>query len=274
MKHKTENAEELKELARQIRILILKMTSKAGSGHPGGSMSATELLTALYFNTLNLDSDNLKDENRDRFLLSKGHCSPGLYAVLSKRGLFPEEELINSFRQTNSRFSGHVHRTTPGIEMSFGSLGQGLAIGSGMALSAKLDNKSFKTFVMLGDGEMQEGMIWESFMFAGFKKLNNLIAIIDRNKCQNDGYVAETLEIDPLDEKIKSFNWNVIEIDGHNFEEIFEAFEQASNSDKPFAIIANTIKGKGVSFMENDPQWHGKALDEEQLKKALKELGG
>ena len=262
----------LKEKAMHIRKHILHMTTKAQSGHPGGSMSATEILTTLYFYKMKFDPKNLSDPNRDRFLLSKGHCSPVMYATLSELGVIPVKEL-DTFRQINSRLSGHVARhLTPGVEMSFGSLGQGLAVANGIALAAKHDKKNFKIYVLMGDGETEEGMVWESVMFADYRKLNNIVVIVDRNKIQNDTFTADEINIDSLEDKFKAFHWNAVTVDGHDFKQLMDALDKADKSEKPFAIIAMTAKGKGISFMENDPQWHGKALSPEQFEKAMAEF--
>lgn len=265
--------EELKQKARNFRIDIIKMIYEAKAGHPGGSLSEIDILTALYFTKLRVDPKNPKDPDRDRFILSKGHACPGLYAVLSEKGFFPKKELQN-FRKINSLLQGHTDIKIPGIEMSGGSLGMGLSFANGVALAGKLDKKSYKVYVMLGDGEVQEGEIWEAAMNASYHNLDNIIAILDRNKIQNDDFVKSTMEIEPLADKWKAFGWNVIKIDGHNFEEILNALNEADkNKEKPIIIIADTIKGKGISFMENNPEFHGKSPNEEEMKKALEELG-
>lgn len=270
-----ENYNELKTIATTLRRDIVKMVNVAGSGHPGGSLSACEILTALYFKEMNIDPKNPNDENRDRFVLSKGHAAPVLYAALAEKGYFPKEELLK-LRQVDAMLQGHPDRKgTPGVDMSTGSLGQGLSAANGMALAGKLDNKDYKVFVLLGDGEVQEGMVWEASMFAAHYKLDNIIAFLDYNGLQIDGKNEDVMNIDPIDEKFKAFGWNVLKIDGHSFEEIFSAIESAKNTKgKPTMIISNTIKGKGVSFMENEAGWHGSAPSEEETKKALSELGG
>jgi len=268
------NIETLKEIARKIRVLSLQMTTQAESGHPGGCLSAADIIAVLYFYKMRLGPDKRPEPKwpeRDRFVLSKGHACPAQYAALHLLGLIPEQELMR-LRQINSMLQGHPDRKTPGIETISGTLGQGFSVACGMALAAKIDGKNYKVYVVLGDGETQEGIVWETAMFAGHHKLNNLVAIIDHNKCQNDGYIKDILDIKPLAEKFRAFNWNVLEIDGHNIKEIIYALDKADKSKKPFAIIAHTIKGKGVSFMENRPEWHGKALSKEQLAVALKEL--
>ncbi len=267
-----EKEEELKEIARKIRVLSLKMTTNTQSGHPGGSLSEADILAVLYFYKMNFNASDPSDPKRDRFVLSKGHACPGLYAALCLKGVIPESELWH-FREINSLLQGHPERKTPGIETISGSLGQAFSVASGMALAAKMDGKKHKVYALVGDGEIQEGIVWETAMFAGFHKLNNLIVIIDRNGCQNDGYTKDIMNVEPVAEKFKAFGWSTVEINGHDLQQIASALEQAEKSDKPFAIVAKTVKGKGVSFMENDPQWHGKALSQEQLEQALKELG-
>ena len=275
----TQELDELKNICKQTRINILKMVHNASSGHIGGAFSGVEILNVLYNKFLNIPVDwkNSKNfENRDRFILSKGHASALLYSVLAQRGFFPQDELL-TFRKYGSKLQGHpCCRALPGIEVSTGSLGQGLSIGCGMAMGLKLDNKDSKVVVYMGDGELQEGSVWEAFMQAPHRKLNNLLAIIDRNGLQIDGQTESVMSLNPLDEKLKAFGWEVIEIDGHNLSQIMEALDKFSQhskiSEKPFAIIANTVKGKGVSFMENNANWHGKAPDNEQFEQALKEL--
>ena len=267
--------ENFKQSALRVRRNILKMINSAKSGHPGGSLSGVDILTVLYGKSLNIpkDWDLSKDFNsRDRFILSKGHASPLLYAILAEHGLI-SEELLPSFRKINSKLQGHPSKGyLNGVEVSTGSLGQGLSIGCGIAMGLKLDKNSANVVVYLGDGELQEGSCWEAFMQAGHRTLNNLIAIIDRNKLQIDGCTEDVMSLGDVATKIKDFNWEVVEIDGHNFNEIYEAIEVAKKSSKPFAIVANTVKGKGVSFMENQAGWHGKAPNDEQLAQALEEL--
>lgn len=264
---------ELEEIARQIRVLSLKMTSKAKAGHPGGSLSVADIIACLYFYKMRYNPNNPKWPERDRFILSKGHACPAQYAALALLGVIPANEL-NRLREVNSMLQGHPDRNkTPGIETVSGTLGQGFSVACGMALAAKLDGKKHRIYVVLGDGELQEGIVWEAAMFAGFHRLNNLTAIIDHNKIQNDGFVWDIMDVRPIGLKFKAFRWNTIEVDGHNIKEIVEALEKADKSDRPTAIIAHTVKGGGVSFMEHKPEWHGKALPEELLKKALKELG-
>lgn len=255
----------------RVRQNILKMVHKAKSGHPGGSLSAVELLVVL-FEHMKHNPKNPKWEGRDRFVLSKGHASPVYYAVLAEYGYFPQEELM-SFRKLGSRLQGHPSNLyLDFVEVPTGSLGQGLSMACGIALSLKLDNNPARVYCLIGDGELQEGSCWEAFMNADTHKLNNVVAIIDRNRLQIDGSTEDIKCLDNLKSKIESFNWNVIEIDGHNSTQIVLAYLVAKSSDKPTAIIANTIKGKGVSFMENNAGWHGKAPNDEELKQALEEL--
>lgn len=259
------------EMCNRVRRNILKMVHNAKSGHIGGSLSSVELLVTL-FEIMKKDSKNHKNENRDRFVLSKGHASPVYYAVLAEYGFIPIDELM-TFRKFGSRLQGHPSNLyLDCVEVPTGSLGQGLSMACGIALSLKLDNNPAKVYCLLGDGELQEGSCWEAFMNADTHKLNNVIAIIDRNRLQIDGNTEDIKALDNLKDKIASFNWNVIEIDGHNTTQIISAYLKVKNSEKPIAIIANTVKGKGVSFMENNPAWHGKAPNDEELRLALKEL--
>ncbi len=272
---KKEELCELRLSSSKTRQNILKMVHNAKSGHPGGSLSGADILNVLYKKCLNIPQmwDKSPDfDSRDRFILSKGHASPLLYSVLAQNGLFPEEELM-TFRKFGSRLQGHPSKSClPGIETSTGSLGQGLSIGCGIALGLKLDNNSATVVVYTGDGELQEGSCWEAFMQAGARQLDNLIAIIDRNRLQIDGNTEDVMKLDSLNDKIRAFDWNTIEINGHDYNQIYDAYMQAKKSTKPCAVIANTIKGKGVSFMENQAGWHGKAPNDEQLAQALKEL--
>ena len=267
--------ENLKQSALKVRRNILKMVHSAKSGHPGGSLSCADILTVLYKKCLNIpkDWDNSSDfGNRDRFILSKGHASPALYAVLADIGVIDENELL-TFRKINSKLQGHpAYGHSKGVEASTGSLGQGLSIACGIAMGLNLDNNPANVFVYLGDGELQEGSCWEAFMQASHRNLKNLTAIIDRNKLQIDGCTEDIMALDNLSDKIKAFGWEVAEINGHDYNEIYNTVELAKKSNKPFAIIANTIKGKGVSFMENQTGWHGKAPNDEQLAQALEEL--
>ena len=267
---------ELKEAATEVRRNIVKMVHNSKSGHPGGSLSGADILTVLYKKSLNipLEWDKSADfENRDRFILSKGHASPLLYSILAMKGIIPKEELM-TFRKFHSKLQGHpAKHYLSGIETSTGSLGQGLSIGCGMAEGLKLKQNPANVVVYTGDGELQEGSCWEAFMQAAHRKLDNLIAIIDRNKLQIDGCTENVMALDNLADKLRAFNWEVIEINGHDYNEIYEAVEAAKKADRPCAIIAHTTKGKGVSFMENQAGWHGKAPSDEQLAQALAELG-
>ena len=264
---------ELKKIATEIRKSIIIQTAEAGSGHPGGSLSGVEILTYLYFVEMNIDPKNPKDPNRDRFVLSKGHASPLLYAVLAEKGFISKDELTG-FRQIYSNLQGHPDmKKIPGVEMSTGSLGQGLSVANGMALAAKLDGKNYRVYVLLGDGEIQEGQIWEAAMTAAHYKLDNLTAFLDHNGLQIDGKITEVMSPEPVDEKFKAFGWHVIKIDGHDFNQIEKAVNEAKTiKEKPTIIIAETVKGKGVSFMENEAGWHGTAPNKEQAQKALEEL--
>ena len=266
---------ELKKKVCNVRKNILKMVNNAKSGHPGGSLSGADILTVLFTKSLNIPKKWNQDENfenRDRFILSKGHASPLLYSILAEIGIIEEEELM-TFRKFKSRLQGHPAKNyIEGVETSTGSLGQGLSIGCGIALGLKLKNNPANVVVYTGDGELQEGSCWEAFMQAAHRKLDNLIAIIDRNRLQIDGCTENVMALDNLSDKLKAFNWEVLEIDGHNFDEIYNAVEQAKKCNKPCAIIANTTKGKGCSFMENKAEWHGKAPNNEQLEQALNEL--
>ena len=265
---------ELEKLALELRRLALKIIFQAGSGHPGGSFSATDLMTALFFGgILNYDSNNPKDPKRDRFLLSKGHASAIYYSVLAKAGYISEPDL-DSYRKINSgRFlSGHAHPKTPGVEIASGSLGQGLSVAHGIALGTKLNGYGSKVYVILGDGELQEGQIWEAAMSADKFKSNNLIAIVDYNKVAQDNITKDLKDLEPLEDKWNSFNWDVHRIDGHNMEAIMNVLQLPLHPEKPRVIIADTIKGKGVSFMEGKTAWHGVAPSAEDYEKALKEL--
>lgn len=264
--------DDLKNTALELRRDIVSMIAEAGSGHPGGSLSAVEILTSLYWNVMRHDPSNPHLVDRDRFIFSKAHACPVLYAVLALCGYFPREELW-SFRKIDSLLQGHAHIMTPGVEMSGGSLGQGLSFGIGTALAARLDGRDSRVHVLLGDGECDEGQIWEAAMSAAHYNLDNLVAVVDRNRIQNDRFTSEVIELEPLAEKWRSFRWHTIEIDGHSFPQVLEALDEAkATKGKPTAIIAATVKGKGVSFMENNPEFHGKAPNKEQLQQALKEL--
>ncbi|WP_047153527.1 transketolase [Aneurinibacillus tyrosinisolvens] len=266
---------ELQQHASNIRQEIVKMVSAANSGHPGGSLSATDIVTVLYFHEMNVGPDKADDPNRDRFILSKGHASPVLYAALAEKGFLPKEEL-STFRKINSRLQGHPSKKLlPGVEQSTGSLGQGLSSANGMALAGKLDKLDYRVYALLGDGEIQEGMVWEAAMAAGHYKLDNLVAILDYNHLQIDGIVDEIMDVAPVTDKFRAFKWHVIEVDGHDMEQIIAALDEAKTvKGKPTFILAKTVKGKGVSYMENVAGWHGTAPNAEQLKQALDELCG
>ena len=267
------------DIASRIRIDIIKAVHSAGSGHPGGSLSAADIVTALYFKVMNIDPKNPRMEGRDKFILSKGHAGPVQYAALAERGYYEVEDMM-SLRKLGSRFQGHPNRDkVPGIEMSTGSLGQGFSVSVGMALAGKLDEKAGKKsgriYTLLGDGELQEGLIWEAAMSAAHYKLDNLCVIVDWNGLQIDGKNEDVMTVAPIDEKFKAFGFDVLVIDGHDFGQIFDAFDKAEAcKGRPTAIIAKTSKGKGVSFMENNPTWHGKAPKEDEAKQAVAELGG
>ncbi|WP_281350950.1 transketolase [Aminipila butyrica] len=266
---------ELKEMAQKIRIDVIREVHAAGSGHPGGSLSAADIITALYFREMNIDPKNPKMLTRDKFILSKGHAAPVQYAALAEKGFFPKEELL-TLRKLGSKLQGHPDmKKVPGIEMSTGSLGQGFSVAVGMALANNMDNNEGRIYALLGDGELQEGLVWEAAMSAAHYALDNLTVILDWNGLQIDGRNEDVMTVSPVDEKFRSFGWNILYVDGHNFDEIVEAFNQARHTEgKPTMIIAKTIKGKGVSFMEDNPGWHGKAPSEEEAKKAVEELGG
>lgn len=271
----TNNYAELAEKARRIRINALKAIHAAKSGHPGGSLSSADILATLYFGELNIDPKNPKMADRDKFVLSKGHAVPALYAALGERGFYEVNEMI-TLRQVGSKFQGHPNKSkVPGIEMSTGSLGQGFSAAVGMAIAGKIDKNPGRVYALTGDGELQEGIVWEAAMQAAHRKLDNLVAIVDLNGLQIDGKVSEVKCVCPVDEKFRSFGWNVINVDGHNFEELTTAFDEAKKcGGVPTAIIAHTHKGKGVSFMEDNAGWHGKAPSDEELAAAIKELGG
>ena len=265
---------ELQKIANEVRKGIVTGVHAAKAGHPGGSLSAAELFTYLYFEEMNIDPKEPKKADRDRFVLSKGHTAPGLYAALANRGYFPVEDL-ETLRHIGSHLQGHpCIQHTPGIDMSSGSLGQGISVAAGMALSAKLSGDSYRVYTLLGDGEIQEGQVWEAAMFAGFRKLDNLVVIVDNNGLQIDGKVDEVCSPYPIDEKFKAFNFHVINVaDGNNFDELRAAFKEAGETKgMPTAIVMKTVKGKGVSFMENQAGWHGKAPNDEEYEIAMKEL--
>ncbi|MDK2799255.1 MAG: transketolase [Clostridiales bacterium] len=270
-----ERKEYLEGLAKNFRIQIIDLLHKIQTGHPGGSLSAVEILTTLYFEKMNVDPKNPKCEDRDRFILAKGHAAPILYFTLAEKGFFPKEEMA-TLRQINSNLQGHpCAKKTPGVELSTGPLGLGLSAGLGMALGAKLNNKEYYTYVLMGDGEIQEGIVWEAAMSAAKFKVDNLIAILDNNGVQLDGTVDEIMPLGDIEAKWKSFGWNVIKIDGHNVEEISDAVDKAkATKGVPTIIIAKTVKGKGVSFMEGKNTWHGSPIGDEHYKQAMAELGG
>ncbi|MGI6731502.1 MAG: transketolase [Anaerovoracaceae bacterium] len=264
----------LEKTANDIRVNIIKQTYNAGSGHPGGSLSAADILTMLYFHEMNIDPENCKKPDRDKFVLSKGHAAPVLYATLAEKGFFPKEDLI-TLRKLGSPLQGHPDKNkVPGVEMSTGSLGQGFSASVGMAIASKLDGGG-RVYALLGDGELQEGIVWEAAMSAAHYKLDNLVAIVDWNGLQIDGKNEEVMSVTPIDEKFESFGFHVIKIDGHCLNQIGKAFAEARTvKGKPTVIIAKTSKGKGVSFMEDVAGWHGKAPNEEQAKECIRELGG
>ena len=267
---------ELKKTANEVRKGIVTATFHAKSGHPGGSLSATEIYTYLFFEEMNVDPKDPKKADRDRFVLSKGHTAPGYYSTLANRGFFPVEDL-KTLRHTGSYLQGHPDmKHIPGVDMSSGSLGQGLSAAVGMALAGKMDKKDYRVYALCGDGEIQEGQIWEAAMFAGFRKLDNLCVIVDNNNLQIDGPIDKVCSPYPIDEKFKAFNFHVINVaDGNDFAQLRAAFDEAkATKGCPTAIIAKTVKGKGVSFMENQVGWHGKAPNEEEYKKAMAELEG
>lgn len=272
---KITDIKELEEKAKEVRKGIIEEVYSNKSGHPGGSLSITDIMTVLYFNQMKIDEKNPKWEDRDRLVLSKGHCSPALYSCLANRGFFGIETL-KTFRNINSNLQGHPDMNkVPGVDMTSGSLGQGLSSANGMAIAGKLDNKDYRVYCILGDGEIEEGQVWEAAMASSKYKLDNLCVIVDNNNLQIDGTIEEVMSSYPIDEKFKSFGFQVINIDGHNIQEIIDAFDVAKNvKEKPTCMIAKTIKGKGVSFMENQVGWHGKAPNEEQYRLAIKNLGG
>ncbi|MBE6773506.1 MAG: transketolase [Ruminococcaceae bacterium] len=264
---------ELKKIALNVRKGVIEGTFNAKSGHPGGSLSIADIVTYLYFEKMNVNPEKPNCEDRDRFVLSKGHTAPALYAALALKGFFPVE-LLKTLRKPDSILQGHPSmRYTPGVDMSTGSLGQGISVACGMALGAKLKGKDFKVYVPLGDGEIEEGQVWEAAMFAGNRKLDNLVAIVDYNNLQIDGSLDEVNSPYPIKEKFEAFNWNVVEINGHCFDEIEAAFAKADEcKGKPTCIVAKTVKGKGVSFMEDKCDWHGSAPNAEQYEQAMAEL--
>jgi transketolase len=270
---RTTDPAELAAIAKRMRRTVIEMITEAKSGHPGGSLSAAEMIVTLYFDVMRHDPSNPKWPDRDRFILSKGHCCPVLYAVMAKCGYAPADQLM-TLRTLGSPYQGHADvRFLPALEASTGSLGQGLSLGIGMALAARLNGGASRTYVVLGDGEIQEGQIWEAAMFGAFHRVDNIVALVDYNKIQLDGFVKDIMDLEPLVEKWRSFGWHTLEIDGHNIPALQSAFaEAAATKGKPTCIVANTIKGKGVSFMENNPKFHGTAPTREECALALQEL--
>lgn len=273
IKNRSMSLEEMKTVAKRLRRHIISMTGKAGSGHPGGSLSAVEIVTTLYFRLLRHNPQDPCWVDRDWFVLSKGHAAPVLYAALAESGYFPVE-ILSTLRQMDSNLQGHTDCTlTPGVETSAGSLGQGLSFGIGVALAGRLNSQPYRVYVLLGDGECDEGQVWEAAMAAVHYKLDNLVAIVDNNGQQIDGWNRDVMNLEPFPEKWRAFGWHVIEVDGHSFSQLIDAFEQAKSvKGRPTVIIAHTVKGKGVSFMENNPNFHGKAPTEAEMELALKEL--
>jgi len=270
---KTSNAAELAAICKRMRRELIEMITAAKSGHPGGSLSATEIVVTLFFDVMRHDPANPKWKDRDRFILSKGHCCPVLYAVMAECGYCPKDQLM-TLRKLGSIYQGHPDvRFLPSLEASTGSLGEGLSLGIGMALAAKLDHSPSRSYVVLGDGEIQEGQIWEAAMFGGFNKVDNLVAIVDYNRIQLDGFVKDIMDLEPLVDKLRGFGWHVIELDGHDIAALQRAFAEAETvKGKPTVLIAHTIKGKGVSFMENNPKFHGQAPTPDECVRALAEL--
>ncbi len=264
---------ELKRIATQIRKGVITAVASAASGHPGGSLSVSDILTYLFFKEMNIDPQNPKNPDRDRFVLSKGHCSPGLYSTLANRGFFPVEDLTG-FRQAGSYLEGHPNMDkVPGVDMSTGSLGQGVSAAVGMALAAKLDKKDYRVFTVLGDGELEEGQVWEASMAAAHYKLDNLTAFVDYNGLQIDGKITDVMNPEPIADKFKAFGWEVLAINAHDYDQIESAIAQAKETKgKPTVIVAHSIKGKGVSYMENQAGWHGSAPKKEQAEQAIQEL--
>ena len=270
---KITNIKELEKLANEIRIQIINQVYNANSGHPGGSLSSTDILTVLYFNQMNINEKEPQSPLRDRFVLSKGHCVPALYATLAKRGFIKEEELTK-FRKIDGLLQGHPDKNkVPGIDMSTGSLGQGLSVANGMAISSKMNHKGYRVYCLLGDGEIEEGQVWEAAMTASKYKLDNLCVVVDSNNLQIDGTVEEVKGLDNIEGKFKNFGFNTIVVNGHDMQQLIDSFETAKlTKGKPTAIIAKTVKGKGISFMEGKAEWHGKAPNKEQYEQAIKEL--
>ena len=269
---RTAEIDELKSVVKELRRDIIDIIFEAGSGHPGGSLSEIEILSALYFKVMRYDSQNPSWKDRDRFILSKGHACPGFYAVLSRAGFFPREELW-TFRKINSRIQGHASIVTPGVEMSSGSLGMGLSFAVGAALAGRMDKADYRVYALLGDGECDEGQVWEAAMASAHYKLDNLTAIVDRNRIQNDRFTDQVMELEPLPDKWRAFGWNTLEADGHDISQLLDAIDEAkATKGRPTMIIAHTVKGKGVSFMENNPDFHGKAPNKDEYALAMEEL--
>ncbi|MBQ9316449.1 MAG: transketolase [Atopobiaceae bacterium] len=264
---------DVKDIAKQMRVDIIEMLAAAGSGHPGGSLSACDILAVLYFEKMNVDPSNPEDPDRDRLVLAKGHAAPALYAALAEKGFFPRKDLI-TLRKSSSYLQGHPNMNiTPGVEMSTGSLGQGLSVANGMALAGRLDGRDYYVYCVMGDGEIQEGQVWEAAMSAAHCGLDHVIAFVDHNHLQIDGNNDEVMTVNPIEDKFRAFGWHVLTIDGHDYDAISEAVETAKETKgKPTLIVAETVKGKGVSFMENQVGWHGVAPNAEQAEKALAEL--
>ncbi|HCW54464.1 MAG TPA: transketolase [Clostridium sp.] len=269
------NKQELENISKLMRKDIVTMLTESASGHPGGSLSIVDIMSVLFFEEMNINPSNPKDPNRDRFVLSKGHAAPALYSALARKGYFEVEELM-TLRKTGSRLQGHPNMNDiPGIDMSTGSLGQGISAAVGMALAGKLDKKDYRVYTILGDGELEEGQVWEAAMSAAHYNLDNLTAFVDNNGLQIDGDIKDVMNPAPIDKKFEAFGWNVLKINGHNYDEIRNAIEEAKNTKgQPTVIVCSTIKGKGVSFMENNAGWHGNAPNKEQCEQALKEIGG
>lgn len=269
------NKQELENISKLIRKDIVTMLTESSSGHPGGSLSIADIMSVLFFEEMNIDPNDSKNPDRDRFVLSKGHAAPALYSALARRGYLDIEEL-NTLRKIDSRLQGHPNMNDlPGIDMSTGSLGQGISAAVGMALAGKLDKKNYRVFTILGDGELEEGQVWEASMAAAHYKLDNLTAFVDNNGLQIDGNIEDVMNPGPIDKKFEAFGWNVLNINGHDFDQIRYAINKSKEiKDQPTVIICKTIKGKGVSFMENEAGWHGNAPNKEQCEQALKEIGG
>ncbi len=272
---KRESKEYYEKIAAKIRVDVIRAIYHAGSGHPGGSLSAADIITALYFGEMNIDPKDPKMAGRDKFVLSKGHAVPAQYAALGERGFYPVEDMM-TLRKLGSKFQGHANmHYVPGIEMSTGSLGQGFSASVGMALAGKMDQSAGRVYVLLGDGELEEGIVWEAAMAARQYKLDNLTAFVDWNKLQIDGRNEDVMNVSPIDEKFKAFGWHVISVNGHDFDQLFAAIDEAkATKGVPTCVICDTIKGKGVDFMEDQAGWHGKAPSEEEAKKAVEQLGG